>query len=86
LEGSEFVAVYALVNVIEPIWERRFIADTYANRLGKGTHRALDRCQQFARRRPAHRDRKTPGRLAENRLKSTREAYFRYSSFLPHPS
>lgn len=44
------VAHHALCNVIEPIWERRFIFDSYANRVGKGTHRALDRCQQFARR------------------------------------
>jgi RNA-directed DNA polymerase len=36
--------------VIEPPFERSFIADSYANRVGKGTHRALDRCQQFARR------------------------------------
>ncbi len=46
------VVHHALVNVIEPIWERRFIFDSYANRVGKGTHRALDRCQQFARRYP----------------------------------
>ena len=46
------VVHHALINVIEPIWERRFIHDTYANRLHKGTHRALDRCQQFARRWP----------------------------------
>jgi retron-type reverse transcriptase len=44
------VVHHALVNVIEPIWEARFIHDTYANRVGKGTHAALDRCQQFARR------------------------------------
>jgi len=44
------VVHHALINVIEPIWERRFIFDTYANRVGKGTHRALGRCQQFARR------------------------------------
>lgn len=44
------VVHHALINVIEPIWEARFIHDTYANRVGKGTHRALDRCQQFARR------------------------------------
>lgn len=43
------VVHHALVNVIEPVWERRFIHDTYANRVGKGTHRALDRCQAFAR-------------------------------------
>jgi len=44
------VVHHALCNVIEPIFERSFIADSYANRVGKGTHRALDRCQQFARR------------------------------------
>lgn len=44
------VAHHALCNVIEPIFERSFVFDSYANRVGKGTHRALDRCQQFARR------------------------------------
>jgi RNA-directed DNA polymerase len=44
------VVHHALCNVIEPFFERRFIADSYANRVGKGTHRALDRCQEFARR------------------------------------
>jgi retron-type reverse transcriptase len=44
------VVHHALCNLIEPIFERSFIADSYANRIGKGTHRALDRCQQFARR------------------------------------
>jgi len=44
------VVHHALCNVIEPIFERRFIHDSYANRVGKGTHRALDRCTYFARR------------------------------------
>lgn len=44
------VAHHALCNVIEPIFERKFIDDSYANRVGKGTHRALDRCTQFMRR------------------------------------
>ncbi len=44
------VVHHALCRVIEPIFEARFIHDSYANRVGKGTHRALDRCQQFARR------------------------------------
>ena len=44
------VVHHALVRVIEPIFERRFIHDSYACRVGKGTHRALDRCQHFARR------------------------------------
>jgi len=42
---------HALCRVIQPIFERRFIADSYACREGKGTHRALDRAQAFARRR-----------------------------------
>jgi RNA-directed DNA polymerase len=44
------VVHHALCNVIEPVFERSFIHDSYANRVGKGTHRALDRCQEFARR------------------------------------
>ena len=44
------VVHHALCNVIEPRFERRFIFDSYANRIGKGTHRALDRLQQFTRR------------------------------------
>jgi retron-type reverse transcriptase len=44
------VVHHALCNVIEPIFERSFIHDSYANRVGKGMHRALDRAQQFARR------------------------------------
>jgi retron-type reverse transcriptase len=44
------VVHHALCNVIEPVFERSFIYDSYANRAGKGTHRALDRAQVFARR------------------------------------
>ena len=44
------VVHHALCNVIEPAFEASFIADSYANRVGKGTHRALNRCQAFARR------------------------------------
>ncbi len=39
---------HALCNLIEPLFERSFIADSYANRRGKGTHRALNRAQSFA--------------------------------------
>ncbi|MCB0049289.1 MAG: group II intron reverse transcriptase domain-containing protein, partial [Caldilinea sp.] len=46
------VVHHALCNVIDPLFERRFIHDSYANRKGKGTHAALDRCQHFARRYP----------------------------------
>ncbi len=44
------VVHHALCNVIEPRFERLFIADSYANRKAKGTHRAVDRLQAFARR------------------------------------
>jgi retron-type reverse transcriptase len=44
------VAHHALCNVITPIYERKFIADSFANRPGKGTHAALDRCTYFMRR------------------------------------
>jgi RNA-directed DNA polymerase len=44
------VVHHALVRIIEPIFESRFIHDSYACRVGKGTHKALDRCQEFARR------------------------------------
>jgi RNA-directed DNA polymerase len=46
------VVHHALCNVTDPLFERTFIGDSYANRVGKGTHRALDRAQHFARRFP----------------------------------
>jgi len=44
------VVHHALCNLIEPRFERQFIADSYANRKHKGTHRAVNRLQIFARR------------------------------------
>ena len=44
------VVHHALCNVIEPIFEKRFIHDSYACRVGKGTHKGVDRCQAFLRR------------------------------------
>ena len=44
------VVHHTLCNLIEPLFEKSFVDDSYANRVGKGTHRALDRCQEFARR------------------------------------
>ena len=46
------VVHHALCNLLEPIYEPKFIHDSYANRIGKGTHRALDRAQAFTRRYP----------------------------------
>ncbi len=45
------VVHHALCNVIEPIFEQQFIPDSYANRVRKGTHAAIDRLQAFAQRR-----------------------------------
>jgi len=41
------VVHHALCAVVEPIFERGFIFDSYANRIGKGTHRAVDRYEKF---------------------------------------
>jgi len=46
------VVHHALCNLLEPVFDQSFIEDSYANRLGKGTHRARARCQQFSRRFP----------------------------------
>lgn len=43
------VVHHALCNIIVPLIEKSFIHDTYANRVGYGTHRALARFIQFAR-------------------------------------
>ena len=39
------VVHHALCNVLEPIFERTFVFDSYACRKGKGTHAAVDRFQ-----------------------------------------
>jgi retron-type reverse transcriptase len=44
------VVHHALCQVIETIWEARFIATNYACRLGKGTHKALDQAHDWVRR------------------------------------
>jgi RNA-directed DNA polymerase len=46
------VVHHAICRVIEPIWERRFIADNYACRPGKGTHAAMRRARVLARQHP----------------------------------
>ena len=38
-----------LFRVIEPIWEACFIHTSFACRVGKGTHKALDRCHAWVR-------------------------------------
>jgi retron-type reverse transcriptase len=45
------VVHHAIVRVLTPIYEKIFIYDSYATRKNKGTHIAICRAQQFARRR-----------------------------------
>jgi len=44
------VVHHALINVIGPLLEQTLIHDTYANRIGKGTHKAIRRYQHYLRR------------------------------------
>ena len=43
------VVHHALVNVIEPVFERRFVHHSYACRRGKGTHSALEQFVRWGR-------------------------------------
>ncbi len=43
------VVHHALCNIIAPIFERSYIHDSYANRIGFGTHKALKRFTEFTR-------------------------------------
>lgn len=46
------VVHHALCNVIEPLFEARFHPHSYANRIDKGTHRAVDQLQAYAQHYP----------------------------------
>ena len=41
------VVHHAFCGIVEPLFERGFIYDSYANRRGKGTHRAIARYERF---------------------------------------
>jgi len=41
------VVHHALVNILEPIYEKQFVFDSYATRKNKGTHKAIERAQSF---------------------------------------
>ena len=41
------VVYHALCNIIEPIFEKIFICDSYASRKGKGVHAAIRRFDRF---------------------------------------
>ena len=44
------VVHHALIAVVGPVLERTFIFDTYANRVGKGTHKAIRKYQEYLRK------------------------------------
>ncbi len=44
------VVHHALCNYLEPVFEKRFIFDSYACRVGKGVHAAVRKCQKFTRK------------------------------------
>lgn len=44
------VVHHAIVNVLEPIYEKAFIYDSYATRKSKGTHKAILRAQSFLKK------------------------------------
>lgn len=46
------VVHHALCRVIEPIWDARFHSKSYACRMGKGTHAAIDQAHKWVRRYP----------------------------------
>src|SRR3989344_221250 len=53
ISKSEFpdrIMHHAICNVIEPIFEKIFICDSYANRIGKGTFKAIERFDDFKRK------------------------------------
>ena len=47
---TDRVVHHGLCQIIMPIWEARFHDHSYACRVGKGTHRAVQRCQDLARK------------------------------------
>lgn len=47
---ADRVVHHALMQVVQPRFERSFIAESFANRVGLGTHRAVDALQHFSRR------------------------------------
>ena len=43
---------HALVSVLEPEYEKQFSGNSYANRLGKGTHKAVVSCKKMMKKFP----------------------------------
>ncbi len=49
-EFQDRVVHHAIINILEPIFERKLVNETYACRVGKGTHIALKKSQYLVRK------------------------------------
>ena len=58
---------HAIVNILEPLFEKTFIYDSYANRKGKGTLKAMHRFHQFIKK--VSKNGKLNGWLSKNQVK-----------------
>ena len=61
------VVHHALCNIIEPIFEKTFICDSYANRKDKGAHAAMKRFDYF-KRKVSHNGRLLPNAIDGNQV------------------
>jgi hypothetical protein len=44
------IVQHAIMNIVEPIWDKLLISDSYACRIGKGMHKGSKRCMEFVRK------------------------------------
>ncbi len=74
IHASKFIdrlVHHAIVNVLEPIFEKIFIYDSFASRKNKGTHLSIERLKKFIRKVSGN------GRLVNNALNNNQiEGYF----------
>lgn len=59
---------HSIVNILEPIYEPRFISDNFANRINKGTIMAINRFDKF-KRQVSKNGKLIPGSLNNNMIK-----------------
>lgn len=50
LQFKDRVAQHAIYSILNPYFEKQFISDSYACRVGKGTHRAIKKLQNWLRK------------------------------------
>ena len=50
LQFKDRVAQHAIYSILNPYFEKQFISDSYACRVGKGTHRAIKKLQSWLRK------------------------------------